>query len=164
MIDITKDPSYADIYERMPVEQPGDVEMAEDRRFFMKNVEDLSMNMTFYQKEINQHKNMFIADGDWSVSSVVRLTEDKLSHVEYERLNARLQLHEIMIQQNIENKDDIKRHISLLKLISFLVPFMVGMKKRMRVPDLSKMLPNMTGKVQNENNFQEAKSACFGVV
>ena len=145
MIDITTDPDYAHVYDCLPIEQPGDIDMAEDRRFFMSHVNDLSMNMTLFQHSIQQHKHLFITDSDWSISSVIRLTGDKLDRVGYERLNARLQLHEIMLQQNICNKTEVRKQLYLLKLISFLVPFLVAMKKKMRVPDLNKMLPNMTG-------------------
>ena len=33
----------------------------------------------------------------------------------------------------------------LLKVVSFLVPFLMAMKKRMKIPHMMKMLPNMSG-------------------
>ena len=78
MIDVTRDPDYEEIYDKLPVEQPGDVEMAEERRYFMQNVEDLSMLMTFYQRSVKQYRNLFVIDPEWTVSSVVRLLEDQI--------------------------------------------------------------------------------------
>ena len=78
MIDVTKDPDYEHVYDKLPVEQPGDTEMAEERRYFMSKVEDLSMQMTLFQKNIKQYKNLFVLEPDWIVSSIVRLLEDQI--------------------------------------------------------------------------------------
>ena len=145
MLDITKDPDYANAYSQLPSELPGDSEMADEKKFFMSHVDSLSMQLTFTQNSIMQHENLFVIDSDWLVSSVVRLTDPKLEANAYERLNARLQLHELMLSENIALKPEIRRQLYLLKLTSFLVPFLIAMRKRMKIPDLQKMLPNMTG-------------------
>ena len=44
---------------------------------------------------IEQHKNMFLVDGDWSVSSIVKLTDDKIDLIGYERLQSRLRLQKV---------------------------------------------------------------------
>ena len=67
MIDITTDPDYANIYDDVPVEEEDDEELMEDLRFFMAHVDDMSMDMTLYQKAVYQHKSMFIADPNWAV-------------------------------------------------------------------------------------------------
>ena len=78
MIDVTRDPDYERIYDKLPVEQPGDAEMAEERRYFMQHVEDLSMSMTLFQRSVKQYRNLFVLEPDWIVSSVVRLLEDQI--------------------------------------------------------------------------------------
>ena len=153
MIDVSRDPEFETVYDKLPVEQQGDMEMAEERRFFMSHVDDLAMRMTFLQRSIQQYRNLFVVDPDWLVSSVVHLTEDKIDHTGYERLNARLQLHELMIKEHLPNKPEVKRQLYLLKLISFLTPFLIAMRKKMRIPDLNKMLPNMTGRCFIKENF-----------
>ena len=40
-----------------------------------------------------QFKNMFLADSDWIISSVVRDVEGRLDKLGYERLNAKLQVY-----------------------------------------------------------------------
>ena len=145
LIDITKDPDYTETYDKLPVESAGDQEMAEERRFFMSHVEDIVMEMTLFQNNVVHYKDMFVMDCDWTVSSVVKILDDKLDHVSYERLNSRLQLHEQLIKENLANKQEIKRQLYLLKFISYMTPFLIGMKKRMKIPDISKLLPNLTG-------------------
>jgi hypothetical protein len=121
--------------------------MADELCFFMSHVDDLSVQMSIFQSSMHQHQNLFLVDSDWQISSLVRVLEDKLDNAGYERLHARLQLHEIMLNENLPKKPDIKRQLHMLKLIGFLVPFLIAMKKRMRVPDINKMLPNMTGQL-----------------
>ena len=145
MLDVTADPDYSEIYDKLPVDQQGDIEAAEEKRFFMNHVDGLSMQMTLFQSSIQQHRNLFVMDFDYLISSVVHLTEDRIDKLGYERLHAKLQLHEIMLKQHLPNKAEVRQQLYLLKIISFLVPFLVGMKKRMRIPDLGKMLPNLTG-------------------
>ena len=158
MLDITKDPDYKGIYDNIPLEQPADLEMAEERRFFMNHADDLNMYITLFQKTVQQHHNMFIVDPDWSVSSMVKLTEDKLDHRGYQRLQARLQLHEILLRENLCNRNEVKEQMKMLKLVSFLVPFLVGMRKKMRIPDMNRMLPNLPGMPMW--GFSSLPSAC----
>ena len=62
LIDITKDPDFAKIYDQLPMEIPGDAEMAEERRFFMSHVENLSMHMTMSQEEVLFFKNIYLVE------------------------------------------------------------------------------------------------------
>ncbi|XP_064647682.1 ankyrin and armadillo repeat-containing protein-like isoform X2 [Lineus longissimus] len=154
MLDITKDPDYADVYDKLPEEQPGDIEMAEERRFFMSRVEDLSMQITAFQKTVQLHHNLFVLDPDWLVSSVVHILEDKLDQHGYERLNARLQMHQTLVKESLTNKVEVRRQIGLLKLISFLVPFLVAMRKKMKVPELNQLLPPLVGdEIRTEREY-----------
>ena len=143
---MTKDPDYTSVYDKLPVEAIGDSEMAEERRFFMSHVEDLMMQMTMYQNKVLHCKDMFIMDSSWVVSSVVKVLDDKLDSVSYERLNSRLQLHEQLIMEHLANKAEIQQQLYLLKFISYMTPFLIGMKKRMKIPELSRLLPNLTGR------------------
>ena len=147
IVDVTRDPDYTKVYDKLPVEAIGDSEMAEERRFFMSHVEDLMMQMTMYQNKVLHCKDMFVMDSSWVVSSVVKVLDDKLDSVSYERLNSRLQLHEQLIMEHLANKPEIRQQLYLLKFISYMTPFLIGMKKRMKIPELSRLLPNLTGRL-----------------
>lgn len=86
MYDITKDPDYANVYSKLPKELPGDKELAEERKFFMSHAEDLMMQLTFFQKEVIYHKDTFIIDADFIVTTIVRLMDTQIDHTGYERL------------------------------------------------------------------------------
>ena len=49
MLDISKDPDYRKIYDRIPEEESGDAAMLEEMKFFMSHVDDLSMQITMLQ-------------------------------------------------------------------------------------------------------------------
>ena len=62
LLDITKDPDFTGIYDHMPNELTGDAEMAEERRYFMSKVENLSMRLTLCQNDVLNYKNMYIVE------------------------------------------------------------------------------------------------------
>lgn len=146
--DLSKDPEFTKAYESLPVENKDDPSVAEERKNFMKNVDDLALKMTFKQNKINQHQNMFLLDSDYHLSSVVR--SDKLDQQSYEKLQRRLTIHQEFIRKYLPLKSEIHRLLVLLKFISFMVPFLVAIKKRCKVPDVTKLLPSFT--------FEECKT------
>ena len=148
MINIADDPDYSNVYDDLPQEEAGDSETAEERRFFMSHADDLSMEMTVFQKSVQQHQNLFLLDTDWSISSIVQMTEDKVDRSGYQRLNTRLQLHEIMLQKCLCRQAETRKNIYLLKLVSFLVPLLIAMRKRMKIPELTtRLLPSLSGEL-----------------
>jgi len=147
MIDITRDPDYADVYNDLPLDQTGDLDMAEERRFFMNHVDDIIMRMIIFSNSLRMHRNLFLLDSDWSITSIIHLLDDKIDSTGYERLNARLQLHEILLKSHLCKKMSIKKHVFLLKIVAFLVPLFVTMRKRMRIPEIvTRLLPRMSGR------------------
>ncbi|XP_076094844.1 ankyrin and armadillo repeat-containing protein-like isoform X1 [Mytilus galloprovincialis] len=146
--DVTYDPEYGSIYDGIEREDLDDKDIVEERNHFMKHVEQLSMQMTFYQNKTFNHKDLYVMDSDWLVSSIVKALDDhvdKMTHTSYERINTRLQLHEELIMQCLDNKNEIRRMLLLCKFISFLTPFFMGMKKRMKIPQRKRLLPDLTG-------------------
>lgn len=63
----------------------------------MDHAEDLSMRLNAYLNSVPRHKNMFVVDGDWLVSSVVKLTDDKMDQIGYERLQSRLRVQKVSV-------------------------------------------------------------------
>lgn len=55
-------------------------------------------------------------------------------------------MHEDMIKEHLSHKPEIQHQLELLKFISYMVPFLIGMKKRMKIPDISRLLAPLTGK------------------
>lgn len=154
MIDITQDQDYKGIYKDIPVARAGDIDAMEETQFFMSHAEDMSLRMTMLQNSMQQFRNMFVIDADWIVSAVVRVLDEKLDHAGYERLQSRLQMQQKVIKDNLANKAEVKQELGLLKFVSFLVPFLCAMRRKMRIPDVSRLLPPMYGDaVKTEREF-----------
>jgi hypothetical protein len=62
--------------------------------------------------------------------------------------------HEQYIRDNFERKIEVKRNLTILKLVSFLVPLLISLKKKMKIPDVNNLLPSMSGEdVHTEREF-----------
>lgn len=153
MIDIGKDPDYCDAYNDLQFDNDDDPDMIKERIHFMKHVEDICMQMTLFQKKVMHEKDIYMMESDMTISSIVRLLDDRINHDDYERVNTRLQMHENMLRDNITKKLEIRRQLFVLKLVSFLTPFLIGMRKRMKIPDLTRFLPDLSG-----NGVDKARS------
>ena len=75
--DISTDPSFSTIFDNLPKECASEKEISEEQSYFMQYANDLSMQITFYQQCVHQYKNIFLVDANWSVSSMVKLADDK---------------------------------------------------------------------------------------
>lgn len=79
LIDMTTDPDYRYIYDEIDKEgQHGDPSFLEERRFFMKFIEDYIMTLYFHQNSVEYYNNMFFMDAEWTVKSAVKLLEDQV--------------------------------------------------------------------------------------
>lgn len=50
-----------------------------------------------------------------------------------------------VIKKNLTNLEDIKLQLSLIKLIAFMVPLLCALRRKMRIPDISRLLPPLLG-------------------
>lgn len=144
---MSDDPCYQDIYDEAqhspdPTYNP---DGAEEQELFSQYAENILLKITSYLTSVRQHENLFTFEGTHSLSSVVRLTEDVLELGTYQRLQQRLSRHVRLVKKHLERKVELARDLTYLKLISFLVPFLIGLKKKMRIPDLSQMLVPISG-------------------
>lgn len=145
LIDITMDKDYARVYDSNDSSNSStEEEINDERKFFMSHVENLTLKILFHQNSIQQFRNLFVVDSAWDVVSVVQRVDEEFDAESYERLNACLQKHRKNTLESLCKKPEICQEMFLLKLISFLVPFLIAMKKKMKIPDLNRMFPNMT--------------------
>ncbi|KAL9968183.1 hypothetical protein ACROYT_G026526 [Oculina patagonica] len=148
ILDLASDPELTEAYDAIPDENKDDLVAAEEKRHFMKHVDELALKLTLFQNTVNQHQNIFLTDANYHISSIVR--SDKIDLQSYEKLQRRLGAHQEFIRNTLLLKPEIKRQLCLLKFISFMVPFLIAIKKRCKVPDINKLLPPFT--------FEECKT------
>ncbi len=146
MLDITKDPDFNGIYDNMRLFPMSEHDANLDKRLFMQYVSDMSMQLIFRQLSVQQHENLFVLDAGFDISSLVRTGEDKVDRDTYERLKTRLQAHVDVVQRSLTNKLEIKRQVELVKFASFVIPLLLALRRRNKVPDITRLLPSLTGK------------------
>lgn len=153
MLDITKDPDFAGIYDNMRLFPMSKHDANMDKRLFMQHVSDMNMRLTFRQLSIKQHENLFVVDAGYDVSSLVRTGEDKVDRDTYERLKTRLQAHVDVIQRNLTNKAEVRRQVELVKFASFIIPLLLALRRRNKVPDIKRLLSPLTGKLCSDKTL-----------
>ncbi|CAB1346712.1 unnamed protein product [Coregonus sp. 'balchen'] len=140
--DISEEPCYHGIYNgEVNVDPTYDPNSAEEERLFSQHQESILLKLTSYLSSARQHGNLFVFESAHSLASVVRLTEERLELATYQRLQQRLGLQAGLVRGCLERKAEVCRDLAYLRLLTFLVPFLVGLKKRMKIPDLAQMLP-----------------------
>ncbi|XP_069839631.1 ankyrin and armadillo repeat-containing protein isoform X2 [Dendropsophus ebraccatus] len=126
----------------------------EEKNLFMRYADNMMITMTCFTLEVQQYENLFVYDASYDLSNVVKLPQEKVDPITYQHLQQRLTMHQRLVKENIEKKADIRKNISYLKLISFLVPLLLGMKKKLKVPDLNRLLqPFSDDKVKTEREL-----------
>ncbi|XP_066541904.1 ankyrin and armadillo repeat-containing protein isoform X2 [Hoplias malabaricus] len=154
--DISNDPSYQGIYDddTNDIDPTYDPNSAEEQSIFSQFAESVLLKITSFLTSVHQHENLFTFEATHSLSSVVRMTEDTVGLDTYQRLQQRLSRHVRLVKKQLGRKVELSRDLAYLRLISFLVPFLVGLRKKMRIPDLSQMLPPMSeDQLKTEREF-----------
>uniref|UniRef100_A0A8C2VUH3 Ankyrin and armadillo repeat containing n=1 Tax=Chinchilla lanigera TaxID=34839 RepID=A0A8C2VUH3_CHILA len=152
LVDITQDPDFSGIYDEDLNEDPTYYPNSpEEKAVFMKYAENILLKLTFSTTQVQQCENVFIFEATYWLTNAIKYTQDYLDICTYQRLQQRLYLQKKVIQKYFEKKKEIRRGISYLKLICFLVPFLLSLKKKMKVPYLNSLLqPFSDDKVKTE--------------
>ncbi|KAM8934165.1 ankyrin and armadillo repeat-containing protein [Pelodytes ibericus] len=142
LTDISTDPDFDGIYSQTSDLDPAyEPNSPDERKLFMNYVEHMTIKMTCLTLQVQRHENLFVYEASYCLSNILNLTEEYLDPVTYQRLQQRLTIHQKTVKENLEKKSEIRKNIAYLKLISFLVPFLLGLKKKLKVPDFSRLLP-----------------------
>uniref|UniRef100_A0A452R6M3 Ankyrin and armadillo repeat containing n=1 Tax=Ursus americanus TaxID=9643 RepID=A0A452R6M3_URSAM len=155
LIDITKDPDFNGIYDEDVNEDPTyNPNSPEEKAVFMKYAENIMLKLTFSTTQVQQYENVFIFETAYWLTNAIKYKQDYLDICTYQRLQQRLYLQKKVIQKHFEKKKEIRRGIGYLKLICFLTPFLLSLKKKMKVPYLSSLLPPFSDdKVKTEREL-----------
>ncbi|KAL4662270.1 hypothetical protein H8957_014740 [Semnopithecus entellus] len=155
LTDITKDPDFNEIYDEDVNEDPTyDPNSPEETAVFMKYAENIMLKLTFSTTQVQQYENVFIFETGYWLTNAIKYNQDYLDICTYQRLQQRLYLQKKIIQKHFEKKKDIRRGIGYLKLICFLIPFLLSLKKKMKVPYLGSLLqPFSDDKVKTEREL-----------
>ena len=98
----------------------------EQAQFFANYVDDVALQITFGLKSLKQFKNMYEIESEYSIGCCCRADNDRIDNFKFERIKPLLNVHEKFLRENFEKKVEIRKNLSLLKLVSFLVPLLIG--------------------------------------
>uniref|UniRef100_A0A8D2IQQ6 Ankyrin and armadillo repeat containing n=1 Tax=Varanus komodoensis TaxID=61221 RepID=A0A8D2IQQ6_VARKO len=155
LFDISKEPDFQGIYGENLNEDPTyDPNSVEEKMFFMQFVDYILLKLTFATTEVQQYENVFKFDAAYSLSNAIRMTEDRLDTYSYQRLQQRLVLQQKLVKKHLEKKADIRKQIAYLKIMTFLIPFIISLKRKNKVPNLNRLLqPYSDDKVKTEREL-----------
>uniref|UniRef100_A0A8C4MR19 Ankyrin and armadillo repeat containing n=1 Tax=Equus asinus TaxID=9793 RepID=A0A8C4MR19_EQUAS len=155
LIDITKDPDFNGIYdEDMNADPTYNPNSPEEKAVFMKYAENILLKLTFSTTQVQQCENVFIFETAYWLTNAIKYNQDYLDICTYQRLQQRLYLQKKVIQKHFEKNKEIRRGLGYLKLICFLTPFLLSLKKKMKVPYLNSLLqPFSDDKVKTEREL-----------
>ncbi|XP_039700163.1 ankyrin and armadillo repeat-containing protein isoform X3 [Pteropus medius] len=155
LIDITNDPDFSGIYDEDMNEDPTyNPNWPEEKAIFMKYAENIMLKLTFSTTQVQQCENVFIFETAYWLTNAIKYNQDYLDICTYQRLQQRLYLQKKVIQKHFEKKKEIRIGIGYLKLICFLTPFLLSLKKKMKVPYLNSLLqPFSDDKVKTEREL-----------
>ncbi|KAK7154459.1 hypothetical protein R3I94_007704 [Phoxinus phoxinus] len=143
--DISDDPCYQDIYkENINVDPTYEPNSADEENLFSQYSENILIKLSAYLTSVRQHQNLLVFEGTHSLSNAVRLTEDNIDLATYQRLQKRLSEHIIGVRKHLERNAEVSRDLAYLKLITFLVPLLISLRRKMLIPNLSQMLPPLS--------------------
>uniref|UniRef100_A0A8C4Y7P8 Ankyrin and armadillo repeat containing n=1 Tax=Gopherus evgoodei TaxID=1825980 RepID=A0A8C4Y7P8_9SAUR len=155
LVDLSNEPDFEGIYDENMNEDPTyDPNSAQEKNLFMQYADNILFKLTFGTIQVQQHESVCKFDAAYVLSNVIRLTEDHLDTVTYQRLQQRLILQQKLVKKHLEKKAEIRKNIEYLKIVSFLIPFLLGLKRKMKIPNLNQLLqPYSDDKVKTEREL-----------
>ncbi|XP_007494558.1 ankyrin and armadillo repeat-containing protein isoform X1 [Monodelphis domestica] len=155
LLDLTKDPDYEGIYDEDMNEDPTyDPNSPEEKSIFMKYIENIKLKLTFSNTLVQQYENVFLFEAASWLTNVIRYTDDFLDICTYQRLQQRLALQKKLIEKHLEKKYEMRQNMAYLRLICFMIPFLLALKRKMKVPNLNTLLPAFSDdKVKTEREL-----------
>ncbi|XP_062974649.1 ankyrin and armadillo repeat-containing protein [Elgaria multicarinata webbii] len=155
LVDISKEADFQGIYSENMNENPTyDPNSVEEKTFFMQFADYILLKMTFATTEVEQYENVFRFDAAYDLSNAIRMTEDRLDTYSYQRLQQRLVLQQKLVKKHLEKKTEIRKNVAYLKIMSFLIPFIISLKRKNKVPNLNRLLqPYSDDKVKTEREL-----------
>ncbi|XP_066493266.1 ankyrin and armadillo repeat-containing protein [Tiliqua scincoides] len=155
LIDISKEPDFVGIYDENMNEDPTyEPNSKEEKALFMQFVDYILLKLTFATTEVQQYENLFRFSAAYNLCNAIRLPDERLDSVSYQRLQQRLALQQKLVKKHLEKKLEIRKNLAYLKITTFLIPFIINLKRRNKVPNLNRLLqPYSDDKVKTEREL-----------
>lgn len=117
------------------------------RDMFLRYLDHVNIDLIFRQKSVQQHGAFLILEPSYDVTTSVKATLKESDPSLYAHLHTYLQKQRDFILRHLETKRHISYQLQLLSFVSFLLPFLISLKKQNKVVDVSQFLPRLSKEI-----------------
>lgn len=157
---VTHDPRYQRIYNSLNEIDPNNIIAEKEHKLFNKFTDDIRCSMNFHVTSVqaSNSSNVIAFESKFGIESQIVVPEEKLDNSLQQKLHRRLRSQMETIANGVLVEDKNRQKIELLKIVAFLTPLLVALRKRMmRIPDIDSML----SLISTESISTEAKIPPF---
>ena len=116
------------------------------RDIFLRYLDHVSVGLVFKQKTIQQNGSYIILDPSFDVTTSVLATLKESNRSLYSHLHSYLQKQRDFILQHLQTKREMAYKIELLGYVSFMMTFLVNLKKHNKIIRESELQPRMSSR------------------
>ncbi|EDV26749.1 uncharacterized protein TRIADDRAFT_22532 [Trichoplax adhaerens] len=147
VVDLSKEGDYVEAIriENERLERLAAKETDDDcdiRKLTMLHVDELFLRLIAKQQTMQCYNNMLVVDGLNDVVGCIRHIDQRMTNDEYRRILQRFRDECAFLQNNLSQRSDLRHQLALLKFISLMVPLLIALKKRGRIPDVNRLIKN----------------------
>lgn len=109
------------------------------RDVFLRYLDHVSIGLVFRQKSIQQEGSFFVLDHSFDITTNILATLKESNKSLYSQLHSYLQKQRDFVMKHLQTKPQMIYNIELLGFVSFMVPFLVSLKKQHKIIDVSEL-------------------------
>ena len=114
------------------------------RDIFLRYLDHVSIGLVFRQKSLQQHGKFIILEPAFDVTTGVLATLKESEPNLYSHLHSYLQKQREFIARHLQNKQEVSYNVQLLGFVSFMIPFLISLKKQNKIVRVSDLLPRLS--------------------
>ena len=112
------------------------------RDVFLQHLDHITIGIVFRQERILHGDNIFVLNPASDVVTGVMAMDQGTDSSLYNHLHSYLQKQREFVTENLFKKSDIAHSMNLLSFVSFMIYFLVTLKKHNKIIDVSNLLPS----------------------
>ena len=123
------------------------------RDMFLRYLDHVSISLVFKQRSVQQTGSLLVLDPTFDVMTSVLASQTEKDKELYYHLHLYLQKQRDFVAEILPRKQQIAHDLEILSFISFLIPFLVTLKKRNKVVDVGKLVAGLSRDVKTDREL-----------
>ena len=112
------------------------------RDMFLRYLDHVNINLVFQQKSIQEEGSVLILDPAYDLTTGVLATKKEQDAELYRHLHSYLQKQRDFVRSHLEEKKKIAHDLELLGFVSFMIAFLVTLRRQTKIVDVSQLPPS----------------------